>query len=164
VVKQRSEIHIYHLEVSLTNRGTVPLGNFHIDLQMPTVVIKNPQDSMYFVPNRSTRYFAFFRLISERHCPLVKFFPGDTNVVMAIEYFMDHDIYFNRGDLFNKSVRVEFYHHGYRSVTIEKKFGDLQIFLDMPNHSIQRRVARLVSSVSWVARAKPKGLARGTWC
>ncbi len=128
IVKQRSEIHTYHLEISLTNRGTVPLGNFHIDLQMPAIVIKNPQDNMYFVPSRSTRDFAFFRLISERHCPTIKFFPGDTIIVMAIEYFMDHDIYFNRGDLFNKSVRVDFYHHGYRSITIEKKFGELQFF------------------------------------
>ncbi|MGH7781117.1 MAG: hypothetical protein ACREQR_14975, partial [Candidatus Binataceae bacterium] len=37
------ERHDYCLEVTLTNRGTEPLGDFNIDLMMPALVVSSPE-------------------------------------------------------------------------------------------------------------------------
>jgi hypothetical protein len=121
-----SERHDYRLQVKLTNRGIEPIGPYFVEVEMPACVIHRPEDNPYYIPDRSSRRIAFFRFVSENQG--VQVYPGDTNIIFSINYYMNHDIYFKRGNLFQIPVRVKLYRRGLQPITLEKPFGDLQIF------------------------------------
>lgn len=125
-VQIKSERHDYRLEVKLTNRGTEPLGPYHVDLAIPSPVVPSPETQPHYVPDRSTRKVAFFRVASNIAKPEV--YPGDTKVVMSTPYYMDREIFWDRGDLFEQLVRVTLYRRGFTPLTLERPFGDFQIF------------------------------------
>jgi len=128
--------HDYCLQVTLTNRGTEPLGAYHIDLMMPALVVSSPEAQPSYVQENSTRDVAFFR-VSSRNAEQ-QIYPGDTRLVMSISYYMDNSIYegnlwglLNRRggrDLFKEPVKATLYHYGFRPLTLERCFGDFQIF------------------------------------
>ncbi len=124
----QSQRHDYVLEVRLTNRGTEPLCSYHIDVELPARVVHQPEKQSFFVRDRTTREVAFFRVDSELHRPKEVIYPGDAKVVVTIEYFMDNDIYWSREDLFYRPVKATLYRRGYRPLTIERPFRELQIF------------------------------------
>jgi len=122
----RSERHDYRLDVTLTNRGTEPLGPYHIDLEMPARVVISPEAQPSHVQDRSTNDVAFFRVASgglEK-----QIYPGDTKLVMSVPYYMDHSVYWTRGDLFEQAVKVVFYQRRFQPFTLERAFGEFQIF------------------------------------
>jgi hypothetical protein len=138
-VKKRitGERHDYCLQVTLTNRGTEPLGAYHIDLTMPALVVSTLQARPLYVQENSTPDVAFFRVSSGSGEQRI--YPGDTKLVMSISYYVDTDMYSKnlfRGwtnrrsgrDLFEQSVKVTFYHYGFRPLTLERRFGDFQVF------------------------------------
>lgn len=129
--------HDYCLEVTLTNRGTEPLGAYHLDLTMPAIVVSNVEAQPSYVEDRSDRDTAFFRVkstdIEQR------LYPGDSRIVMAIPYYIDDNIYWgryrdrmlnriNHHDLFQQPVIVTFYRYGFQPLTLERCFGELQNF------------------------------------
>ncbi len=122
----KSERHDYRLQVSLTNRGTEPLGAYHIDLQMPAVVVRGLEKQSPYVLTRSTREVAFFRLASSNQTQDI--YPGDTVVAMSIPYYMDRDIYWSRGHLFERPITVTLYRRGFHPVTMERSFEEFQVF------------------------------------
>ncbi len=122
----KSERHDYRLQVTLANRGTEPLGPYHIDLEMPARVVHRPEDQYLYVRDRTTRDVAFFRVSSRNHGEEI--YPGDTKLVISVHYYLDHDIYFSRSDLFERPVRVTLYRPGVRPFTLERQFGEFQIF------------------------------------
>ena len=93
---------------------------------MPARVVHRPQDQHLYVRERSTRDVAFFRVSSRNHRDEI--YPGDRKLVISAHYYMDHDIYFNRGDLFEQPVRATLYRPGVRPFTLERRFGEFQIF------------------------------------
>lgn len=123
------ERHDYRLQVTLTNRGTEPLGAYNIDLVMPALVVSRPEAQPSYVQENSTRDVAFFRVSSRNSEQQI--YPGDTKLVMSISYYVDNVIYLNRRsgrDLFKEPVKATLYHYGFRPLTLECCFGDLQIF------------------------------------
>lgn len=125
-VQRKSERHDYRLEVRLTNRGTEPLGPYHIDLEMPSRVVASPETQPSYVPDRSTREVGFFRVASSTLAQEI--YPGDTTLVMSIPYYLDHRLFWGRGDLYEQSVKVTLYRRGFRPFTLEQRFGDFQKF------------------------------------
>jgi hypothetical protein len=134
--KITGERHDYNLQVTLTNRATEPLGSYHIDLMMPSVVVSNPEAEPSYVREKSTRDVAFFR-VSFRDSEQ-EIFPGDSKVVISLPYYVDRKIYYenhlgwpkrrNGVDLFTQPVRATIYHKGFRPLTLERCFGDFQNF------------------------------------
>ena len=130
------ERHDYCLQVTLTNRGTEPLGVYHIDLVMPALVVSSPNTHPSYIQEKSTRDVAFFRVSS--HHSEQRIYPGDTKLVISIPYYVDRNIYWDnhvdwshrrkRGDLFKQPVKATLYHYGFRPLTLERRFGDFQIF------------------------------------
>ncbi len=100
--------HDYLLEVKVTNCGTDAMGDFHVDLQMPSRVVVSAAKHAAYEPRRSSAQVALFRATSEQlGAPI---YPGDTVVVLSIPYYMDNDIYQDRGDLEQEQkggIRVE---------------------------------------------------------
>jgi hypothetical protein len=130
------ERHDYCLQVTLTNRGTEPLGAYHIDLVMPALVVSSPEAQPSYVRENSTRDVAFFRVSSRDSEQQI--YPGDTKLVISIPYYVDRKIYWenhidwsdrrNRVDLFEQPVKATLYHYGFRPLTLERCFGEFQIF------------------------------------
>ena len=119
-----AERHDYRLDVILANVGTEPFGDCHIDLEMPARVIHNPHAHRCYLPNRSNRDVAFFRIdFREKRRPI---YPGDKTVVMSVEYYVDRDIFNN--DVLKRPVRATVYRDGVEPLSIEHEFRDLQIF------------------------------------
>ncbi len=121
-----SDRHDYRLQVTLTNQGTEPLGPYHLDLEMPARVVTSSEKQPSYVRNRSTHDVAFFRVASGP--PEQEIYPGDSKIVVSIPYYIDRGIYWSRGNLFDRSVKVTFYRRGLRPLTLERCFGDFQIF------------------------------------
>jgi hypothetical protein len=128
------ERHDYCLQIALANRGTEPLGAYHIDLAMPAIVVSNPDAQSSYAEGRSTRDTAFFRVSSLGQQQI---YPGDTRVVMSIPYYVDHEIYWgnkirwtarNPINLFKQQVTITLYQYGFRPITLVRCFGDFQIF------------------------------------
>ncbi len=128
--------HDYCLQVTLTNRGTEPLGAYHIDFVMPALVVSSPEAQSSYVQEKSTRDVAFFRVSSRNSEQPI--YPGDTKLVMSIPYHVDSEIYegnfwglfdgSSRRDLFKEPVKATLYHYGFRPLTLERCFKDLQNF------------------------------------
>lgn len=121
-----SERHDYVLEVQVKNRGTAPLTSYHVDLEFPSRVLEAPDQHALFIPDRSNLYTRFFRSISAGTGDTVC--PGDTKLVILLNYFLDKAVYINRGDLFSQPVRATLYRPGLPPVALERPFEDLQCF------------------------------------
>ncbi len=124
--------HDYDLRVTLANRGVEPLGAYHVNLTMPAIVVENPNAQPSYIPEKSTRDDAFFR-VSHREIKR-EIYPGDSRIVLSVPYYVDRNIYWGRyepggpRDLFSRLVKVTLYHYGFRPLTVESPFRDFQIF------------------------------------
>ena len=47
---------------------------------------------------------------------------------MSVHYFIDTNMFHNRGNLFDQPVMATLYHRGYSPVTVQRPFEDLQQF------------------------------------
>jgi hypothetical protein len=126
-IKIESERHDYQLWIELTNKSTVPLENYHVDVVIPTRIIENPERHRFIVRDRSSDTQSLFRFNNNK-LHLRNVMPGDTALIMTFDYYMTYDIYFNRGDLFDQLVQATLYHYGFQPLTVEKAIKDLQIF------------------------------------
>ena len=114
--------------IVLKNLGNDPLGQYHIDVEMPARVIHKAEDQLLYVRDRSTRDRAFFRLVSDKHRPREVIYPGDERLVMSVHYFMDTKLFYSRGNLFDQPVTATLYQRGYRPVAVQRYFQELQQF------------------------------------
>jgi hypothetical protein len=121
-----SKHHDYRLRITLTNRGSEPLGEYHVDLEMPAAVVRDPQQHPLYVRGRSTPHIAFFRVAAGRNDSEI--YPGDSKIVMSVPYFMDNEIFWNHEYVLEQPVKVTLYRRGVRPVALEPCFGDFQIF------------------------------------
>jgi len=127
-LNRQQERHDYRLDVALENLGDSVIDSFHVDLEMPARVIENPEKIFPYVESRSDQGTAFFRVTSSKHHSGVSIYPGDKKIILTVDYFMDHDIYFRRGDLFSYPVRATLYLPGQYPIITNKLFKDLQDF------------------------------------
>lgn len=121
-----SERHDYLLEITISNLGVEPILSFHVDLEFPSRVIENIEENPLYVANRSNFETSLFR-VSHRSDGK-ELFPGDSEVIISLQYYMVHHIYYRRGNLFEQKVSATFYQVGFRPLRVEKFFGELQIF------------------------------------
>lgn len=124
--RRRSERHDYKLQVTLKNSGTRPITEWHVDVEIPTVLLEHVQNLALRVAERSDRERAFLRATQANHHGPI--YPGDTQLVMAIDYRVNNEIYMNRGDLFERSVMAKAYIRGDLAAAAEKPVRDLQVF------------------------------------
>ena len=121
-----SERHDYRLEVTLSNLGSEPITKYQVDLAMPARIAEQPRTSVLYVQDRSSADIAFFRVSDRNHRDPI--YPGDTKLVGTFEYFVDNDLFWNRGNLFEQRIRATLYRPGFPPVSVEKPVGDLQNF------------------------------------
>jgi hypothetical protein len=122
--KIRSERHDYELLVKMTNKGTKPISDWHVDVECPTRLLE-PPGRLLEVRERSDSSRTFLRATLETHPGVI--YPGDAKLV-SIDYRIDHDLYWNWGNLSNEFITATAYVGGSIAASAEKKVWDLQIF------------------------------------
>jgi len=127
-VRIQSFRHDYLLTAFVVNNGSSPLGPYHVDVEMPAAVVWQPENQLLYVPNRSSTDVAYFRVDSAIHRRREIIYPGDKQLVMSIEYFMDTATFQKRSELFTKSVHATLYQHGLSPIVLAKPFSALQVF------------------------------------
>jgi hypothetical protein len=118
--------HDYQLVVQLTNTGSKPVNDWHIDIEFPTVLLKQPEQDRHYVNTRSNKTHSFFRVKQFDHGTVL--FPGDTLRAITIDYFVDNEIYMHRQDLFKSTVRATLFSEGIEPEVVEKSISELQVF------------------------------------
>ncbi len=121
-----SDRHDYRLEVTIGNLGSEPIGTYHVDIEIPATIAEQPSTSVLYVPDRSSREVAFFRVSDRNHRGPI--YHGDIKLVASVEYFIDSAIFWNRGNLFDRPIRATLYRPGFQPVTVERSVGDSQVF------------------------------------
>lgn len=125
-VRIHADRHDYKLLVTLRNLGSEPLGEYHIDLEMPAPIIERARDIYPYVAERSNERIAFFRVTTRNVGSEI--YPGDARVALGIPYYMDHKIYFDRRGLFEQIVRATLYRRGFPPLAVERPFEEFQVF------------------------------------
>jgi hypothetical protein len=125
-LKIESERHDYLLEVMVRNLSDEQINAYHVDLEFPTCVVERPDKIKYYVQERSNRNVSFFRAVYQNGVNVI--YPGDTRLVLSLPYFMDNEIYTNRGNLLDQLVRATFYRKDFQPLAVEKVFDDLENF------------------------------------
>jgi len=118
--------HNYQLVVLLTNRGNQAADDWHIDVEFPTVLLEHPEQDRHFVGTGSDGTYTLFRVKQFDHG--IQLLPGDTLRAITIDYFVDNDIYMQRHNLFQKTVRATLYSKGTEPEVLEKSVSELQVF------------------------------------
>ena len=127
-IKIKSERHDYRLLVLVTNNSSRTFELGHIDVEFPSDLAVSPEEHPMHDPDRSNSLTIFFR--AKREDLPEKYYPGDKKVGLKIDYFVDQDIFENRGQLFDRTVKAT----GYSLDDIEpplmaeKPIAQLQIF------------------------------------
>jgi len=120
------ERHDYLLEITVQNLGTEPISAYHVDLEFPVRVTKEPETHVNYVRDRSDSTVCFFRAAHRDESNVI--YPGDRKIIISVPYYLDTRMFMFRGRLFDELVRAMFYRQGFRPLMIEKPFGEFQIF------------------------------------
>ena len=125
-VRMKSERHDYVLEIKVQNLGYEIIRSYHVDLEFPACVIEKSKAPSFLIEDRTDHLTCFFRSIRQGEDDAI--YPGDTKEVICFPYYMDHDIYCSRGQLFTQHVKATFYREGLQPLTVKKPFRELQFF------------------------------------
>lgn len=116
--------HDYVAMVKVRNGGNEHASGYHIDLEMPAVVLELEcaEVKSLIVVARSNRRTALLRSVGP------ELYPGDACNVFVVPYFVDDSIFENRPDAFQQPVKATLYRPGFLPVTAEKLFDEMQNF------------------------------------
>jgi len=122
----QSARHDYRLEVNLRNCGTEVIANWHVDLEIPTILLDPNVTYAIAVPDRSDQDRTLFRATNNTHPGTI--FPGDSKQVMSIDYHVDHDIFEGHSNVFDQYISAVAFVDGKVGVTVRKLVSDLNVF------------------------------------
>jgi hypothetical protein len=116
--------HDYLLRVSVRNGGTDRVSGYHVDLELPAVVLEleRAEVKVLHVPARSNHRKALLRMSGP------ELYPGDACDAFALPYFVDDKIFDNRAKVFQQPVKATLYCPGFPVLSTEKLFDELQNF------------------------------------
>ena len=117
-VNIRSERHDYQLRVTLLNKGTQPIKEWHVDVVVPTCLLEQAESFALRVPDRSDEESTLFRASQDTHPSAI--YPEDTKLVMTVDYRINQHIFqFKRGVL-DERITAKAYVHGELAAVAEQ--------------------------------------------
>jgi hypothetical protein len=116
--------HDYQLVVLLTNIGNEPVYNYQVELEFPNGLVENPKGIQFFVPDRTTDLYLFFRIDVQDQA----IYQGDSRTIVELPYFVDQYVFAKRKDLLGAAVRVTIYVKGFPPRTMRKSMVELEVF------------------------------------
>ena len=91
-VRITGERHDYILEFFVENTGSIRIEEYALDLSFPSAFLNQDSIHSHEIDGRRTTTHRYFR-VTEQHYPNKAIFPGDTQRVFALNYFVDHGLY-----------------------------------------------------------------------
>jgi hypothetical protein len=125
-VKIHPERHDYQLQVRLRNTGPKPITEWHVDVSLPTRLLEGGTFFTARVPERSNAEQTLFRGTQKTYGGAI--YPGDTKLVMTVDYYVDGALYRDLRGLFDERVTAIAYIHGEIAATAEKVVREIQMF------------------------------------
>lgn len=116
--------HAYRLPVRVRNSGSEVLSNWAVEVEFPSVMLE-PHISYPIVRATDNQMVVMRRTEADHSGPL---YPGEEKELIGIDYYMDGQLYHNRGDLLEREVRVAFFVGTKLVARATAKVGDLQNF------------------------------------
>lgn len=126
VERQTQELHEYVLEIKLENMSTGRINDWHIDVEIPTLLLKRPESHIGYIRDRSNSQFTLIRVTPESfRGPL---FPGDSRL-MKISYQMNQRLFNCHGQLFEQLITARAYAEGkFAAEQVTKTVSEMQCF------------------------------------
>ena len=126
VERQTQELHEYVLEISFENIAARRIDDWHIDVEMPTLLLRRPESHLGCVRDRSNDQFTLIRFTHESFGGAL--FPGDSRL-MKISYQMNQRLFNYRGQLFELSITARAYADGrVAAEEVTKPVSEMQRF------------------------------------
>lgn len=117
--------HDYLLTATLKNEGTKTLRSWHIDLEIPALLLCPGVAYASKVEWRTTHELAFFRMTDEARPGGLK--PGDS-VHMTLLYRIDDQVYYEHQEVFAKTIRATAYVDDELAATVDKSVEEMTSF------------------------------------
>jgi hypothetical protein len=121
--KNTGSLHEYALLVRLKNTGTRRIGAWHLEVEMPTLLLVEPMNRHLLIPSRSNAQRTLFRM-SDREGPI---FPGDAKLI-ELAYRMNEELYRRKPELFPELIKATAYVEGQVAEEIKRPVADMQQF------------------------------------
>jgi hypothetical protein len=118
------DLHKYDLLISICNKSTRQLIDWHMDVEMPTILLPRNVKHLTQVPERSNGARTLLRFTSAAYREL---FPGDSRTV-TVDYLMDRERYEQRNVLFDETICVRVYVEDALVSEVERPVRDMQNF------------------------------------
>lgn len=94
--KITSDHHSYKLYVSIVNRSTRPVENWHLDVVFPNAFLDTHTTHYLKVAERSDQIQSLFRSSDKTHGGAI--YPGDEKLALVLDYHVDHAIYSRKAE------------------------------------------------------------------
>lgn len=120
------ERHDYELHVKLSNEGSKPITEWHVDVEFPTRLLNPHTIFDKKVQDRSDELVTLFR--ATRDSRQSDIYPGDTKVVIKVPYWVDYTIFRDPRGVFDQNVVATAYVHGELVAVAERVVRELQNF------------------------------------
>jgi hypothetical protein len=119
--------HNYRLVVNVRNAGQTRIDKYHLDVLFPTGLLQPYVHYALELTARRTATHSLFRVTTETN-QVNALYPGDSNPVLTIDYYVNRGIFQNRPQLLKEMVTATLYVDGYSPLVVEKSMSELQNF------------------------------------
>ena len=119
-------MHDYALQIGFENLSAKPLNDWHVDVEIPTPLLKNAASHVGFVRERSNDSVTLIRFTHQLHDGAL--YPDDSKL-MTISYHMNQSLFRSRGQLFEQVISARAYADGeVAAEQIKKTVSEMQCF------------------------------------
>ena len=87
------ERHEYDFIVEIENKSNVKIDDYHVDLEFPNAILPN-HNFVHEVKERSTNSHIFLRAPPKGQ--VATMYPGDTKIILRVNYYVDKVIFDNK--------------------------------------------------------------------
>jgi len=94
------------LEVRLENTSAGRISDWHVDIEIPTPLLKKPESHLGYVPERSNDVTTLIRFTHESFNGAI--FPGDSQL-MKISYHINQRLFNYRSQFFEQFITARAY-------------------------------------------------------
>jgi hypothetical protein len=129
VETQSRELHDYTLQIRFENSSAKPVNDWHVDVEIPTPLLKNAASHVGFVRERSNDIVTLIRFTHQSHSGAL--YPGDSKL-MTISYHMNQRLFGgvgSRSQLYEQVISARAYADGVVAAEqIKKSVSEMQRF------------------------------------
>ena len=126
VEKQSQELHDYVLQIKLENASAKRIDDWHVDVEMPTLLLKKPASHVGYVPDRSNKDVTLIRFTHDSYKGAL--FPSDSRL-LKVSYHMNERLFNYRSQFLEQLITARAYAEGtVAAVEVKKIVSEMQRF------------------------------------